>query len=301
MTHEGWTRRDMLRRTALTTAVVLGGVTALSACESTGGADGGKDALQAAKDAKTIRIGIANEAPYGFADSSGKTTGEAPEVARAVFKALGIDGVQASVVPFDQLIPALTAKQFDVVAAGMNITGKRCQAADFSAPDYSALTALLVPRGNPQGVLKLEDVAAKKVKVAVLSAAVEKGYLTGAGVAEDQIQTLDTQDNMLRAVADGRVYAAALTDISLQWLVKQNPAAAVEVTPGFVPVDGGKPVVSAGGFVFRKEDDTLRAAFDAELKKLHDSGEWVKIASPFGFAESNLPKPDVTTEKLCTS
>jgi polar amino acid transport system substrate-binding protein len=301
MTHEGWTRRDVLRRTALTTAVVLGGVTALSACESTGGADGDKDALQAAKDAKAIRIGIANEAPYGFADSSGKTTGEAPEVARAVFKALGIDGVQASVVPFDQLIPALTAKQFDVVAAGMNITGKRCQAADFSAPDYSALTALLVPKGNPQGVLKLEDVAAKKVKVAVLSAAVEKGYLTGAGVAEDQIQTLDTQDNMLRAVADGRVYAAALTDISLKWLVKQNPGTAVEVTPGFVPMADGKPVISAGGFVFRQEDDTLRTAFDAELKKLHDSGEWVKIASPFGFDDSNLPKPDVTTEKLCTA
>ncbi|MEV6643518.1 ectoine/hydroxyectoine ABC transporter substrate-binding protein EhuB [Amycolatopsis sp. NPDC051371] len=300
MTHEGWTRRDVLRRTALTTAAVLGGGVLMSACESTGGS-GGQDALQAAKDAKTIRIGIANEAPYGFADSSGKTTGEAPEVARAVFKALGIDGVQAGVVPFDQLIPALAAKQFDVVAAGMNITGKRCQAADFSAPDYSALTALLVPKGNPQGVLKLEDVAAKKVKVAVLSAAVEKGYLTGAGVAEDQIQTLDTQDNMLRAVADGRVYAAALTDISLKWLVKQNPTAAVEVTPGFVPSDGGKPVVSAGGFVFRKEDDTLRTAFDAELKKLHDSGAWVKIASPFGFDESNLPKPDVTTEKLCTA
>lgn len=301
MTHEGWTRRDVLRRTALTTAVVLGGAAMLSACESTGGADGGKDALQAAKDAKTIRIGIANEAPYGYADSSGKTTGEAPEVARAVFKALGIDGVQASVVPFDQLIPALTAKQFDVVAAGMNITGKRCQAADFSAPDYSALTALLVPKGNPQGVLKLEDVAAKNVKVAVLSAAVEKGYLTGAGVPEDQIQTLDTQDNMLRAVADGRVYAAALTDISLKWLVKQNPTAAVEVTPGFVPMADGKPVISAGGFVFRKEDDTLRTAFDAELKKLHDSGEWVKVASPFGFDESNLPKPEVTTEKLCTT
>ncbi|WP_328617080.1 transporter substrate-binding domain-containing protein [Amycolatopsis sp. NBC_00355] len=181
MTHEGWTRRDLLRRTALTTAAVLGGGVLMSACESTGGADGGKDALQAAKDAKTIRIGIANEAPYGFADSSGKTTGEAPEVARAVFKALGIDGVQASVVPFDQLIPALTAKQFDVVAAGMNITGKRCQTADFSAPDFSALTALLVPKGSPQGVVKLEDVAAKRVKVAVLSAAVEKGYLIGAG------------------------------------------------------------------------------------------------------------------------
>jgi polar amino acid transport system substrate-binding protein len=279
--------------------VTLGGTTLLSACQSTG--SGGTDALQAAKDAKTIKIGIANEAPYGFADESGKTTGEAPEVARAVFKVLGIDNVQASVVPFDQLIPALSARQFDVVAAGMNITKQRCGAAAFSIPDYSALTALLVPKGNPQGIFKLEDVAAKKVQVAVLSAAVEKGYLTGAGVAEDHIQTLDNQDNMLRSVTDGRVYCAALTDISLKWLVKKNPGAAVEVTPGFDPVANGSPVVSAGGFVFRKDDNSLRQAFNTELQKLHDNGEWVKIVTPFGFAQSNLPKPGVTTEKLCAA
>lgn len=299
MAHGEWTRRDFFRRSAIAGAVTLGGSALLSACQSTG--SGGGDALQAAKDAKTIKIGIANEAPYGFADASGTTTGEAPEVARAVFRALGIDNVQASVVPFDQLIPALSARQFDVVAAGMNITKQRCGAAAFSIPDYSALTALLVPKGNPQGIFKLEDVAAKKVQVAVLSAAVEKGYLAGAGVAEDQIQTLDSQDNMLRSVTDGRVYCAALTDISLKWLAQKNPDAAVEVTPGFDPVANGSPVLSAGGFVFRKDDNSLRQAFDTELKKLHDNGEWVKLATPFGFGQGNLPKPDVTTEKLCAA
>jgi polar amino acid transport system substrate-binding protein len=297
MAHVEWTRRDLFRRSAIAGAVAIGGPTLLSACQSTGG--GGTDALQAAKSSKSIKIGIANEAPYGFADASGNTTGEAPEVARAVFKALAIDNVQANVVPFDQLIPALNARQFDVVAAGMNITKSRCGAAAFSIPDYSALTALLVPKGNPQGILKLEDIAAKKVQVAVLSAAVEKGYLTGAGVPESQIQTLDSQDNMLRSVTDGRVYCAALTDTSLKWLAQKNPTAAVEVTPGFVPTSNGQPVISAGGFVFRKADTTLVDAFNTELKKLHDSGEWVKIVTPFGFSQSNLPKPDLTTAKLC--
>jgi polar amino acid transport system substrate-binding protein len=293
MTHGEWTRRDFFRRSAAFGAVAVGGPALLSACTTTSSGD----TLQAAKSAKTIKIGIANEAPYGFADSSGNTTGEAPEVARAVFKALGIDQVQASVVPFDQLIPALAAKQFDVVAAGMNITPPRCAAAAFSIPDYSALTALLVPKGNPQQILKLEDVAAKKVKVAVLSAAVEKNYLTSAGVSEDQIQTLDTQDNMLLSVRYGRVYCAALTDISLKWLVQKNPGVAVEVTPGFDPSTKG----SAGGFVFRKEDGSLRDAFNAELTKLHNSGEWGRIVTPFGFSQSNLPKAGVTTEKLCAA
>ncbi|MEV6903896.1 ectoine/hydroxyectoine ABC transporter substrate-binding protein EhuB [Amycolatopsis sp. NPDC051372] len=297
MKHDEWSRRQLFRRSALVGAAVLGGPVFLSACTSTSSGD----ALQAAQSAKKIKIGIANESPYGFTDQSGKVTGEAPEVARVVFRNLGIDNVEASAVSFDQLIPALNAKQYDVVAAGMNITAARCGQAAFSIPDYSALTALLVPKGNPQQVLTFQDIAAKKVKVAVLSAAVEKGYATSAGVSEDQIQTLDSQDNMLRAVTDGRVYAAALTDISLKDVLKKNPGAAAEVTPGFDPVENGVPVISAGGFVFRTADKPLLDAFNTELKKLHDSGEWTRIVAPFGFTQANLPKPDVTTEKLCAA
>ncbi|MEV6910259.1 ectoine/hydroxyectoine ABC transporter substrate-binding protein EhuB [Amycolatopsis sp. NPDC051071] len=295
MAHGEWSRRDFLRRSAVLGAVTIGGPVLLSACTSTSSGD----ALQAAKDSKKIKIGIANESPYGFTDQSGKVTGEAPEVARAVFKAMGIDNVEASAVSFDQLIPALNARQYDVVAAGMNIKKERCDAAAFSIPDYSALTALLVPKGNPQQVVKFEDIAAKKVKVAVLSAAVEKGYATDSGVAEDQIVTLDSQDNMLRAVTDGRVYCAALTDISLKDVLLKNPGAAAEVTPGFDPVKGGQPVLSAGAFVFRRDDNPLREAFNTELKKLHDSGDWTRIVTPFGFSAANLPKAEVTTEKLC--
>ncbi|MFE0024265.1 ectoine/hydroxyectoine ABC transporter substrate-binding protein EhuB [Amycolatopsis sp. NPDC059021] len=297
MKHGEWSRRDFFRRSAVFGAAAIGGPVLLSACTSTSSGD----ALQAAKSAKKIKIGIANESPYGFTDQSGRVTGEAPEVARAVFKAMGIDTVDAEAVSFDQLIPALNAKKYDVVAAGMNITQKRCGQAAFSLPDYSALTALLVPKGNPQQVLKFEDIKAKKVKVAVLSAAVEKGYATDSGVPEDQITTLDSQDNLLRAVTDGRVYCAALTDISLKDLLKKNPGAAAEVTQGFDPVKDGKPVISAGGFVFRTGDTSLRDAFNAELKKLHDGGEWARIVAPFGFTEANLPKPDVTTEKLCAA
>ena len=296
MAHGEWTRRDFFRRSAVAGVAAVGAPAVLAACQSTGGSG---DTLTAARNAKTIKIGIANEQPYGFADSSGNTTGEAPTVGKAVFQAMGIPNVQASVVPFDQLIPALNAKQFDVVAAGMFITPTRCKAAQFSDPDYTALEALLVPKGNPQGIKTLQDVAAKKVKVAVLSGAVEKGYATSAGVTDDQIETLDTQDNMLRAVTTGRVYCACLTDISLKWLAKQNAGAGVEVTPGFLPTQNGQPAVSAGGFVFRQDDGSLRDAFNQQLKTLHDNGQWLQLASPFGFDRSNVPGPDVTTAKLC--
>jgi polar amino acid transport system substrate-binding protein len=115
------------------------------------------------------------------------------------------------------------------------------------------------------------------------------------------VQVFPDQNALLQAVTAGRVYCAALTDISLNWLVRQNEGAAVEVTPGFAPVIDGEEVVSAGGFVFRQGDLELREAFNTELATLHDNGRWVEIASPFGFGEVYLPADDLTTGQLCSA
>jgi polar amino acid transport system substrate-binding protein len=275
----------------------------LGACQATGGgaAGGGGGVLENARSAGTIKIGIAGEEPYGFTDVSGEVTGEAPAVARVVLQALGIAEVQAEQVDFGSLIPALNANRYDMVCAGMNITPERCGQAAFSIPDYSALTAFLVPTGNPEQVTKFEDVASKGLPLAVLSAAVEQGYAEAAGVPGGNISPYDDQNALLQAVTSGRAYAAALTDISLKWLAGKNPDAGVEVTEGFTPTENGQPVVSAGGFVFRQADNDLREAFNAELEKAHQDGRWVAAATPFGFSEANLPADGLTTEQLCAA
>lgn len=299
MTQRAWSRRDFLRRSATAGAVALGGTAALSACTSTGG--GGGSPLENARSSGSMRIGIAGEEPYGFTGVDGRVTGEAPEVARAVLQAMGIGDVQAEQVDFGSLIPALNANRYDMVSAGMNITPERCRQAAFSVPDYTALTAFLVPAGNPQQIATFEDIRTKNVQLAVLGAAVEQGYAEAAGVPAGNISAFDDQNALLQAVTAGRVYAAALTDISLKWLAGKNPQAAVEVTPGFTPTENGQPVVSAGGFVFRQADTDLREAFDTELRNLHTSGRWVEIARPFGFSEANLPTDALTTEQLCSA
>lgn len=270
------------------------GPAVLAGCSSTS-----TDTLQKARSAGTINVGIANEAPYGFTDPSGKVTGESVEVGRAVLAALGIRNIAATTVEFGGLIPALNSGRFDMVTAGMFINRQRCEAAAFSDPDYTAPTAFLVPAGNPNGVATFDDVKAKNLRLAVLSGAVEQGYAQKSGVPDSQIQAFDTQNTLLQAVTAGRADAAALTNISLNDVVKKNPGAAVEVTKGFFPVINGQETISAGGFVFRKGDDAMVNAFNGELKRLHDSGEWLRIAEPFGFSQDNVPMPDVTTARLC--
>jgi polar amino acid transport system substrate-binding protein len=221
-------------------------------------------------------------------------------VGRAVLKALGINDIQATTVEFGSLIAGLNARQFDMVTAGMFVTPQRCANAAFSNPDYSAPTGFLVPRGNPNGIATFGDVKNKNLRLAVLSGAVEQGYAKDSGIPDDHVQAFDTQNNLLQAVTAGRVDAGALTYISLNDVVQKNPGAAVEVTKGFFPVINGKEKVSAGAFVFRKGDDALLNAFNGELKKLQDSGQWLTIAKPFGFSEVNLPG-SITTQQLCSA
>jgi polar amino acid transport system substrate-binding protein len=306
MTQRGWSRRDFLRRTATAGAVAWGGATVLGACQAVpqggGGGAGGAGTLQRVRDAGTITVGIANEAPYGFTNEQGVVTGESVEVARAVLGKLGVPELNAVTVEFGALISGLTlSRQFDMVTAGMFINPERCQAAAFSVPDYTAPTAFLVARGNPEGVQTFDQVRDKGLPLAVLSGAVEQGYATDSGVPEGNIQVLGDQNALLQAVTTGRAACAALTNISLNDVVAKNPGAAVEVTPGFFPVISGKEQVSAGAFVFRKGEDDIVNAFNTELTAMHQSGEWLRIAEPFGFSQDNIPGPEVTTERLCSA
>jgi polar amino acid transport system substrate-binding protein len=305
MAQRSWSRRDFLRSTAAAGAMALGGAAALSACTQVpqGGSpgSGGAGTLQRARDAGTITVGIANEAPYGFTDAQGQVTGESVEVARAVLGKLGIPQINAVTVDFGSLVSGLTlSRQFDMVTAGMFITPQRCQAAAFSVPDYTAPTAFLVATGNPEGIQTFDQVRDKNLTVAVLNGAVEQGYASESGVPAGNTQVLRDQNALLEAVTTGRAACAALTNISLNNVVSNNPGAGVEVTPGFFPVINGKQEISAGAFVFRTGDDMLDP-FNTELTAMHQSGQWLQIAQPFGFSQDNIPGPNVTTESLCAA
>lgn len=298
MTDSTWTRRDFFKRSAGATAAVVGGPVLLGACSKveTGG---GGELLKTLKSEGSVMIGIADEAPYGYKTPGGKVTGEAPEVARAVFKNMGIGDMQAEVTAeFSGLIPGLRQDEYDIVCAGMAILPDRCANADFSIPDYCTPTALLVPKGNPKNVMNFQDVAKAGVKVGVWTGTIEQQAAESAGIAGSNIVTFPDAVSMYEGVIADRVYCAALTDISLKHLV-ETKGGDLEVTDGFDAVIDGKKVNQCGGFVFRPNNDPFRKAFNKELRKLHESGKWLEIAKPFGFTEANVPAEGVTTEELC--
>jgi polar amino acid transport system substrate-binding protein len=241
-----------------------------------------------------IRVGFANEAPFGYATPDGKLTGEAPEVAKAVLAKLGIPQVDGVLTEFGSLIPGLKAGRFDVIAAGMFINPKRCAEIAFSEPSYGIGQAMLVPAGNPKGVKDYSTFAANSdLKLAVMAGAVEGGYAKEAGVSDGQLVILPDQSSLVAAVQSGRADAAALTALSIADMASK--AEGVESTTPFGEVAGKS--VGHGGFGFRKEDTDLQQAFDAELKAFLGSPEHIALVEPFGFGKDYLPNK--TTAELC--
>ncbi|HEV8389461.1 MAG TPA: ectoine/hydroxyectoine ABC transporter substrate-binding protein EhuB, partial [Dongiaceae bacterium] len=164
------TRRGLLRSAiglGAATAAMAGG-TRIAFAETT---------LERAKAQGFIRVGFANEAPFGYATPDGKLTGEAPEVAKAVLAKIGIPQVDGVLTEFGSLIPGLKAGRFDIIAAGMFITPKRCAEIAYSEPSYGIGEAMLVSKGNPKAVKDFSTFAGNKdLKLAVMSGAVEAGY-----------------------------------------------------------------------------------------------------------------------------
>jgi ABC-type amino acid transport substrate-binding protein len=126
-----------------------------------------------------VTIGTGSEPPYGFVEE-GQATGQAPELARAVFDRLDIEVTDFEDMEFGALIGGLEAGRIDVISAGMAITADRGENVLFANPDYCAPTAFAVPDGNPEGITDFESAAEAGITMGVVRGTVEIGYAEAA-------------------------------------------------------------------------------------------------------------------------
>ena len=256
----------------------------------------GESTLAKIQEEGVVTVGIAGEDPYSFM-KDGELTGATIAIHKKVFAALGVDEVKGVQTEWNSLIPGLNAGRFDLISAGMSILPDRCEQAAFGHPEILYTTALMTPKGNPEDVNNLRDVADKGLKIAVMSGAIESGYSDTLGI--EKIEVGSPQDGM-DAVEQGRVDAFALTGISLRAMAEGAPEADVSVTDPFVAVVDGKKQVGAGATVFRKDDTELLKAYNEEVDKIiGDKEAFLDTVGEFGFTDAERPKGELTTEQLC--
>lgn len=303
----GISRRGLLRGAgavglAVAAAGTAAATTGCSRVDLNDEPDGGT-LLHRLRERGSVRIGFANEAPYSFLDKDAELTGEAAELAKAVFDRLGVRRIEPVPSDFGALIPGLRAGLFDIVGAGMSITPTRCAQVLFTDPEFDAAEAFLVPKGNPRGLATMADVAANSnVRLGVLLGTVEAEVAERSGVPGARITRFADQPSAFDGMIGGRVDAVALTSISLNWGLRQRGHADLEVTAPYRPVVDGRPITAAaGGFAVTPDQTDFVAAFNRELHTLRDSGELLRIQRPFGFTEADVPAPELTAQRVCAT
>lgn len=257
--------------------------------------------LEKAKENGYITIGFAGENPYAYKDENGELTGEAVEIAKTILKRLGIEEMRAELTEFSGLIAGLQAKRFDMITAGMFINPERCEAVLFADPEYSIGEGLAVKSGNPLGLTSYKAIADNKdAKIAVMSGAVEIGYLEASGVTEKQMVIVPDQDAAISALQSGRADAMTMTGPALQSRLDEAGDEGLERVMDFEqPIVDGQSVRGYGASAFRMEDTEFREAFNAELDKMKENGELLQILQQFGFTEQELPG-EMTASQLCS-
>ncbi|MEU7498886.1 ectoine/hydroxyectoine ABC transporter substrate-binding protein EhuB [Streptomyces griseofuscus] len=283
------------RRTLLGSIAALGALGAAGCTRVAAAGGSGGELLDRLRAQGVVRLGIAGEIPFGYIDKDGHLTGEAPELARTVFKRLGVGRVQPVPTEFGSLIPGLNSQQFDVVAAGMYVNADRCKQVIFADPDYQMLDSFIVRKGNPKGLHSYRDVVAKKAKFATGTGYAEIQYAVEAGYKQSDILIVPDQVAGLNAVEAGRVDVFAGTALTTREVVKKSAKA--EATTPFAPLVKGERHVDGGAFAFRLTETRLRDAFNTELRELKRTGELFRILRPFGFTEAEMT--DLTAKELC--
>jgi len=273
-------------------SILLAGIVAVATLPA-----GAQSTFERIEGGGEVTVAIADEAPYGYRDESGRVTGEAPEIARIVLRNIN-PAVDISFVStdFGQLIPGLENREFDIAAAGMFITPSRCTEVAFSNPTYVVGEAFAVKQGNPKNITDYASISENQdARVGLVAGTVEYNYALVAGIPADRAPLFRNFAKAIEALKAGKVDAVGLTSLTTREIVADEPS--LESTAQFYPLIDGSVVKGYGGFAFRKEEQDLVEAFNKRLATLIGSQEHLDLVEAFGFRRDMLP--DKTAAELC--
>ena len=248
-----------------------------------------------------VRLGYSNDPPFAYQDEAGRLTGESIEVARKIFKRLGVPEVKGVLVKFDDLIEALYEDKFDIIAAGMFITSERAKKVDFAKPTYFLGQTFLVRRDNPKMLHSYRDLRKQSDAVlAIIEGAVQEGFAKEAGISEEQILPCYSTETAFEAVLDGKADALALSSIAVNALLERDDGKSVERADPFTPPRrDGRFVINYGAFALKKDDDELRQLINKELDDFISSQEHIQVVEPFGFTKCDIPNDVDAADIIC--
>jgi polar amino acid transport system substrate-binding protein len=207
------------------------------------------------------------------------------DIARAIAENLGREA-EFSNIGFDGIIAALLGNQCDAIIASMNVTPERSEQVDF-VPYLEMGQSLVVPTGNPLGIVNLESLCGVAVGAQVGTTFLEALEAASAACEEAGNEPIaitgfpsDT-DGILALQAD-RV-DAHMTD---------SPVAAYYIAQANGALEIGGEVVDPilVGIAFNKDNTELRDQVQTAVDALYADGTMMDILGEWQLQDFALPE-----------
>jgi polar amino acid transport system substrate-binding protein len=256
--------------------------------------------LDRIKSEKAVRIAFFNSPPYNYIEGT-NWTGSYAEIIKAYIKSVDPEiKIEGVLIEFSGNIPALLANRVEIAAGGIGIRPERCAQVAFTSPVTQTSTALLVPKGNPEGIKSLQDFVNRDLLYGSVRGAVAATMIPkAAGIPENRVVVFADDTAAQPALIAGRVHAIGTTTLEAAREAKRHPELEVLI-PDPAPLnEQGKPAIYPAAMVVRKDETDFLDSFNAWLKDQRSSGQLLAIIEPFGFGETEIPPDSMSTAEVC--
>ncbi|WP_214412070.1 ABC transporter substrate-binding protein [Sphaerisporangium fuscum] len=279
---------------ALAISVVAGGC----GRSSSGAATGKSTAAAQAKTAKDLvpealrsagELRVATSEGYPpmemYKKGTQELTGVDPDLAAAIAAKLGLK-VKITNAAFDGLIPGLQGRRWDLVLSSLSDTQERRAAVNF-VDYFNAGGAIMVKKGNPEGIKTLDDLCGRTVVLAKGSSNLAIGQKQNEKCAK-KMQIMQSEDapTGLLSIDSGRAVAT---------IVDSPVAAMYAKETGKYDVLSEQYDAGPWGIAIDKRDEALRDAVAKAMEELLADGGYKAILDKYGVNANAVSQVLVNT------
>ena len=243
------------------------------------GAQAADDTLAKVSASHAIVMGFYNEPPHNWLEfTGGGYKGMDYDMAAAILGKLGVTQIDQIAVDRSGLIPGLQAKRWDMLAVGMSITEERAKQVAFTTPIYQYGSALIVPKGNPEGIKGLDQFPGHKI--GAILGSTDADLITAQ---KGELVAFKSHPELIAGLKAGRVDAALADETTAGYANIVSPEPDIEVMH-----DWQGKTARPTGFSVRLDDTAMLKALNDGIAEIKKDGCLAKILEKYGLTANNI-------------
>ncbi|MFZ5798984.1 MAG: transporter substrate-binding domain-containing protein [Thermodesulfobacteriota bacterium] len=236
-------------------------------------------ALELPSDKPIVVGGDHNYPPFEYLNKHGKPAGYAVDLSQAIAQEMGLD-IEIRLGPWKEIMAGLEKGEIDIVQ-GMFYTPARDLQFDFSQPHAVSHYVSIARKGEGKPPDSMEQLTGKRIVVQEGDAI--HSLLATQGL-KAQITLVETQEDVLRELAEGKHDYALAVRISSMNLIEKN---------GWTNLVLGKMPFASLEYCYAVSNNrkALLAQFSEGLKVLERNGEYRRIYEKWLGVYEDRPPP----------